>query len=712
MSVPAGAATGASALPVIELPVEGMDCAGCAAHVRTALESVEGVTRADVRLATAKAVVELDPERVRPEQLREAVAQAGYRVPEPEPVDAEAGGLAPREAEARAFLSRATRVTGLVFGAVLVFVVVGGWLGLFGRLTDLVPFPVGVGFVLLVGWPPFRNVVAAGLRGRVIAHTLMAVGVLAALAIGQWVTAAVVAFFMRVGDFVEGYTMRQGGRAIRDLQALAPRVARVVRGDVEAEVPIEQVRPGDEVWVRPGEKVPVDGTVVAGRAAVDQAAITGESMPVAAQPGTSVFAASLVSEGALRIRVDRVGEDATFGRIVRLVEEAEGHRSRVQLVADRFSARYLPVVAGVAALTFLLRRDPLATAAVLVVACSCAFALATPMAMMASIGAGARRGLLVKGGRWLELLARADVLLLDKTGTLTLGRPRVGRVVPLGGRTDDDVLRLAASVERRSEHPLAAAVVRAAREHDLVLAEPEGFEAHPGLGVSGILSEGRVRVGSRDWALPDVDLPEAAALEAEGATIVHVSVDGVPAGLIGLSDEVRADVPGAIAELRALGLSDIEILTGDHERAAASVAAPLGVSYRAGLLPEQKIEIVREHQRAGRTVVMVGDGVNDAPALAQADVGIAMGAAGTDIALEAAHIALMRDDWSLLPEAFRIARRSMSVVRLNLGFTAVYNVVGLTLAALGLLPPIFAAAAQSIPDLGILGNSARLLRAK
>jgi Cd2+/Zn2+-exporting ATPase/Cu+-exporting ATPase len=693
----------------IELPIRGMDCASCATTVRTALEGVDGVASAEVLLGAERALVACDESRVDRAQLAEAVASVGYSVP----VDADtrrSDGHAARLTEGVRFGRRAIAVTGLVFGAVLLFVVLGEWLGLFDAATRAVPFAAGVGIVLLVGWPAFRGVVRATLRGRVISHTLMTVGVIAALAIGQWVTAAVVAFFMRVGDFVEGFTAQRGRRALRDLQSLAPARARVERDDVQQEISIDEVRPGDIVVVRPGERIPVDGAVVEGTASVEQAAITGESMPVDVGVGSRVFAATIARGGALRVRVSRVGDDATFGRILRMVEHAEANRGRVQSFADRFSSWYLPIVGAIALLVFILRRDPLATAAVLVVACSCAFAIATPVAMLASIGTAARRGLLIKGGAYIEALARADVLLVDKTGTFTIGRPAVMEVVSLNGVSPDEVVRLAGSAERDSEHPLAEAIRAEAMRRGVRLSPPGAFEALEGAGVSARVERARIAVGNERIAPDAAATSQAARLREDGMTVAYVASDGVGIGVIGLRDEVRRDVPEALAALRAMGIQRIELLTGDHERAAAPVAELLGVDYRAGLLPEDKIAIVRDYQRAGHTVVMIGDGVNDAPALAQADVGMAMGAAGTDLALEVAHVAIMRDDWTLVPDAFRMARRTMRVVKGNFGFTGVYNVIGLTLAAFGFLPPIAAAAAQSIPDLGILGNSARLMR--
>ena len=395
-----------------------------------------------------------------------------------------------------------------------------------------------------------------------------------------------------------------------------------------------------------------------------------------------------------------------------MVEEAEAHRADVQRLADKFSAWYLPVVAVIAALTFLISRNPLSTAAVLLVACSCSFALATPVAMLASVGASAKRGLLIKGGKYLELLARADVLLVDKTGTLTLGQPRVTDVIALNGLSRAEALSLSASAERYSEHPLAEAVRTLARDENISLLEPQDFEAVPGLGVRAIINQQRIVVGNRRMIPTASTLPIAAELEAQGKTLLFLESDNQLAGVLAATDTLRAEVPAALAEARTSGIRYIELLTGDNERTASALAEKLGVSYRANLLPENKIDIVKEYQAKGHVVVMVGDGVNDAPALAQADVGIAMGAAGTDVAIEAAHIALMREDWSLVPEVLRIAQRTMRIVKMNLAFTTVYNIVGLSLAAFGILPPVLAAAAQSLPDIGIMGNSARLLKQK
>lgn len=694
-----------SELQTIEVPVAGMDCAECTLHVRHAIAALPGVEAVNVFLTAEKATIRFDPVLVDLPAIRKAVEGAGYSVPIVGSPQAAVSPLGD-------FSRRLVALLAVIFGAVLFIVVIGEWLGLFEQITERVPWPIGLAVVLVSGYPVFRNVVRAGLRRQVTAHTLMTIGAIAALAVGEWATAAVVVFFMRVGEYAEHFTTEHARRAVKDLTAMAPQTARVERDGREVETPIAEVGIGDMVVVRPGERIPVDGEVVDGQATVDQAAITGESMPVEVGPGAKVYAATVARLGRLRVRTTHVGVDTTFGRVVKMVEGAEAHRADVQRVADRFSAYYLPVVVAIAALTLAIRRDPLATAAVLVVACSCSFALATPIAMLASIGAGAKRGLLIKGGRYLELLARADVLLIDKTGTLTLGKPQVTDVVALNGLADTELLSLAASAERYSEHPLAEAVRAVAGERHVPLYEPHDFEAVPGLGVRAKVNGITVVVGNRRMIPSAAALPIAAELEAQGKTLLFVARDGELAGVLAVADTLRPEVPAALAAVRDLGVRHIELLTGDNERTAAALAEKIGLRYRANLLPEDKIRIVKEYQAKGHIVAMVGDGVNDAPALAQAEVGIAMGAAGTDIAIEAAHVALMRENWRLVPEVFRIARRTMRVVKMNLAFTALYNLAGLSLAAFGFLPPVVAAAVQSLPDLGILGNSSRLLRQK
>jgi Cu+-exporting ATPase len=701
-------------IQTIDIPIAGMDCTECTRHVQRAISGLSGVQKVDVFLSSEKAIIQLNPALVKMTDIRAAVKSAGYAVP------AQQGENQTPSAALLEFTRRLFTALGLAFGGIILLVVAGEWLGLLNNLTQLIPFPVGVLLVMIGGAPTFANVIRATLKGQIISHTLMSIGAIAAIVVGEWTTAMVVVFFMHIGNYTERLTAGEARRAVKDLTAMTPQTARVEINNNEKEIPIAEVGLNDIVIVRPGEKIPVDGEVVSGLAVVDQSSVTGESIPVEAGIGSLVYAATVLTQGMLKVKTQAVGAQSTFGRVVKLVEDAEAHRADVQRFADRFSAYYLPIVMGIAVLTFLFSRNPLSTAAVLLVACSCSIALATPIAMLATIGSNARRGVLIKGGKYLETLARADVLLIDKTGTLTLGKPTVTDILPYHLTTqresedrvldENTLLSYAASADRYSEHPLADALRRAANERDLRLYDVTNFESIAGMGVRATIDGKTVLVGRRALANDLSNHPEIESLEAQGKTVVFISLEGFPAGIVATSDTLRSEVPDALHETRRLGIKKIELLTGDNERVASSVAGALGISHQAGLLPEDKIRIVREYQAQGHIVLMAGDGINDAPALAQADIGIAMGHAGAGIAIEAAHITLLREDWMLIPGLLKTARRTMRVVKGNLGFTAAYNVIGLALAAFGFLPPMLAAALQSIPDLGILGNSARLLR--
>lgn len=696
-------------LVTTELPITGMDCQDEANAIEAELRKLPGVRDLVISVSGARATVSHDPAITSQEQIRAAVARTGCSV----------AAAASREEP------RATREMAGTFGwaalglvaAVVLAAAVAERFGLLDSALDVLPWWVPAAAVLLGGWRIFRNVAVTALRGRVISHTLMTAGVIAAAAIGQWTTAALIVFFMRLADHLEDLTTARSRRALEALLELQPLTARVMREGREVEIPAEQVIAGDVMAVRPGERIPADGQVTEGHAPVDQAPITGESVPVDRGPGDPVFAATVALAGFLRIRATKVGTDTTFARIVKLVEEAEARKSPVQRFADRFSAYYLPAVLLIALATFVLTGQILNAVAVLVVACSCAITLATPVVVLASVGNAARRGLLIKGGIVLEQLARIDTVALDKTGTVTFGRPVLTDIVPLRDIDETGLLNAVAAVESRSEHPLARAIVRGAMERGVHVADPTSFEVFPGRGVVGAVGGSTWCVGNRrllaDRAvpIPAVADERAREIEAAGRTVFFAADGTAVAGLLAVADTTRPDVRAALDELRALGVRRIVMLTGDSERVAAAIAAELGIEHRADLLPEQKLEAIRALQAEGCRVLMVGDGVNDAPALAQADVGAAMGVAGTDVALEAADVALMRDDWRTVPETIRLGRRAAGTIRQNLAFAAVYNVVGITLAFLGILPPVWAAAAQSIPDGAIMLNSARLVSA-
>ena len=696
-------------LTSLDLPVGGMDCADCAAHIERAVRALPGVHDVQVLVAAERAAVRFDPAQVTLGQIKAAISEAGYTV---------------REVAAAEPLEAGRRDVGQIIGwgalgmvvVVVVLAALGERLGLFDAALERLPWWLPALAIGLGGWHVFYGVLRAARRGQVTSHTLMTAGVIASIAIGQWTTAALIVFFMRFADWLEDLTTERSRQALKQLTALQPATARVLRGGQEHEVPVAEVRADNVVVVRPGERIPVDGQVVEGQAPVDQSPITGESVPVDKALGDAVFAATVAQAGFLKVQATKVGSDTTFARIVRLVEETEAHKAPVQRFADRFSAYYLPSVLLLALATYLLTGQVVNAVAVLVVACACAIALATPVVVLASVGNAARRGLLIKGGSGLEQLARVDTVVIDKTGTLTLGAPQVTDLVAFNGVAEKDLLQVVAGVESRSEHPLAKAILGAATERDITPPEPHAFTPLPGRGVLGTLDGHFWAVGNRRLLAERglaLELPQetqARTLEAQGKTVFFVADGQGVLGLVAVGDTLRPGVKAALEDLKRLGVSRLLLLTGDNEWVAATVAGELGLEYRANLLPEDKIAAVKALQGEGAVVMMVGDGVNDAPALAQADVGVAMGGGGTDVAIEAADVALMREDWALVPEAVRIGRRAAHTIHQNLGFTALYNVAGIALAALGLLPPVWAAAVQSLPDIAIMLNSSRLLR--
>ena len=688
----------------LEIPIIGMDCVECANHVRRAIAGVPGVKEVDVYLGAEKAVISYSNLAPKNPDIIQAVQSAGYDVRVADD---------PRKLGGTNFAQRHFGGS-LIFVFVFTFsvVVAGEWFHLFDKLSLLIPWYFWLGLLAVSGFPVFKKVILAALHGQVISHTLMMLGVIAAVSVGEWITAGIVVLFMRIGDSIESFTTDKARSAVRDLYKLAPRTARVEKAIGIEEVPIESVGFDDIVIVRPGESIPVDGIVVSGNASVDQSTITGESIPIGAFKGTTVYSATIVQSGMLKIRPTATGKETMLGKIIRLVEEAEANRGQVQRIADRFASLYLPVVTAISALTYLISRNIMAAAAVLVVACSCSFSLATPIAILASIGSSAKKGLLIKGGIYIERLAAADVLFVDKTGTLTLGEPRITDIFTFGNLNEEIIISAAAAVEKYSRHPLANAVMKLADERGIKPQESSNFNEMPGKGVEALVNGEMVSILNETDPLDIKIMKTVEKLKRDGKTLLFVSVNGQTIGLLAAADEVRSEIRQSLVDLRIYGIREIILLSGDNQAAVAQIAQDLGVSFHAEMMPEEKIEAVKRAQQEGHIVAMVGDGINDAPALAQADVGIAMGAKGSAIAVEAAHIVLLRDDWALVPFAFRTAKRTMRVVRSNIAFTAIYNLIGLSLAAFGILPPVFAAALQSIPDLGILANSARLIRAK
>jgi heavy metal translocating P-type ATPase len=578
---------------------------------------------------------------------------------------------------------------------------------------------VALAAVLLGGTPRFITGFKDVSRRRITVNVFVTVALAATMAIGEFRPAAIIILIMSVVGALESYALDKTRRSIRALLDLAPQTATVRRNGEEVTVPVAELQVGDQVVVRPGERIPVDGTVVAGASSVNQAPITGESMPVEKLPGSTVFSGTLNESGRLEIKTEKVGEGTTLARIVHLVQEAQASRAPIQNLADRFTTWFLPAVVGLAVVAYFVTGDVKAAVSVLLVACPCAFAIATPTAVTAGISNMAKRAILIKGGVFLELAHKIDHLLVDKTGTFTFGRPKVMEIITFNGRTPDDILRLACVAEKYSEHPLGRAILAAGKEKGLSVPDPEHFSSAAGMGVEAAWGSAKILVGKPSY-LQDAGLSltpqieQAIAQQSEqGRTAVLVANNGELLGLLGIADEIRPEIPAALLALKGMGVKRITMLTGDNPKVAAAVARVIGIDdFQSELLPEQKLAFVKKCQAQGQVVGMIGDGVNDAPALAQADVGIAMGAAGTDVAIETADVTLMNDDISGVADFMWMSATVLRRIKLNIFFSMIYNVIGLTLSIVGLMTPIIAVIFQEAGCVTVVISSTLLLWSK
>jgi len=714
----------------VDLPVSGMSCAACARAIENRLTATAGVTSAHVNFATSTATVEFDPAHAAVHNLVEAVEELGYGVPEPLAGE-DAGEDVEEQLRQREYAALQRRLWFAAAFAVPV-VVLGMWPPLMHlpaitwiqlALTAPVVFYAGAAF--------YKDAWIALRHRSANMNTLIALGTGAAFLYSLVVTvrgghevyyeaAAVIITLILLGRVLEARARGKASEAIRHVRELQPKAARVLREGAECDIPIEQVRVGDIVVVRPGEKIPVDGAVRDGESAVDESILTGESMPADKKTGDAVYGGTINRSGSLRFEARKVGRATALQQMIDLVRQAQGSRAPVARLADVVSGYFTVAVLAIAAVTFLvwLAFSSLSFAlvnfvAVLIIACPCALGLATPTAIMVGTGRGAERGILIKGGEALEAAYRIDIVLLDKTGTITAGQPRVTNVVPLNGYAEAELLRMAASAERYSEHPLGRAIVEHAQALAIMLAEPGGFRAVAGHGVEARVDGHEVSVGS---ATGSGGLPEMERLAGAGKTAVAVLVDGLPAGVIAVADTVRPDAADAVRRLQEMGI-EVWMITGDNRRTAESVARQAGIQrVLAEVLPDGKVAEVRRLQAAGKKVAMVGDGINDAPALAQADVGIAIGT-GADIAREAAAITLMGGDLNGVAAALDLARRTMRVIRQNLFWAFAYNAVGIPIAAGVLYPftgwllsPVLASAAMALSSVTVVTNSLRLKR--
>ena len=738
----------------VTIPVGGMTCAACQASVQRALSKEPGVLNAAVNLMTESAAVTFDPAVTTPSALVSAIQRTGYEAELPA---SSADAVATQESRDRAqaleyeSLRRKAIVSGVIGVLAMLVSMATMDAGPYSRLSSWALLAVTV---FVMGWAGRHFYVRGwnGLRRRSPdMNTLIAIGTGAAFIYSAIATVApqlfvrhglmpdvyyeaviIIIALILTGNTLEARAKRQTASALRALASLQPKSARVERAGVDVNVPIEQVKRGDIVLVRPGERIPVDGEIIAGESAIDESMITGEWMAVSKQAGDRITGGTINSTGAFRYRATTVGADSVLARIVRVMREAQASRAPVQALADRISAIFVPTVLAIAALTFIIwmvvgGETPLAHAlsasvSVLIIACPCAMGLAVPTAVMVATGRGAQMGVLIKGGEALQRAGEVTLVALDKTGTVTEGRPAVTDIIllaPDSVRDATELLRLAASLESVSEHPLAAAIVRHAKDRGLAIERPRAFDARPGRGVRASIGGRSVVIGNEAFMREmEIDVrahaDELSRVAQAGRTPVLLAVDGAVAGLIAIADPLRPTAAETVRALRDRGL-EVVLITGDHEQTANAIAREAGIDrVVAGVSPEGKVAEIDRLRASGHVVAMVGDGINDAPALASADVGMAIGT-GTDIAIEAADVALMRGDPRAVVDAIDLSRRTMRIMRQNLFWAFIYNVIGIPIAAGVLYPafgillnPIVASAAMAFSSVSVVTNSLRL----
>jgi Cu+-exporting ATPase len=725
----------------VTLAVTGMTCAACVSRVQKALDGVPGVLNANVNFATHQATV--NHVIAGPSPLLDAVGDAGYSAT----VTSESDSLTddPAHDTEHRTVKRRFIVAAILSGLVMAF-------GMLSKAIDTGLGVTQIHYILFAlttpvqfwcGWRFLRGFWSATRHWAADMNSLITVGTVTAYGYSAvatfspqlvsppgstpnvyFETAAMIITLILLGRLLEARARGRASDAIRKLMDLRPQTARIVRGDQEVDIPVEQVQVGDLLRVRPGEKIPVDGRIQEGDSAIDESMVTGESIPAEKGPHSRVIGATLNKTGSFTFEATGVGSETVLARIVQMVQEAQGSRAPIQRTADRIAAVFVPIVFGISLFTFLawfyigpdLATALLNTVAVLIIACPCAMGLATPTAIMVGTGRGAEFGILIKGGEVLETAHSLTSIVLDKTGTLTTGKPVVTDVIAAEGHIEDAILQLAATAEKGSEHPLGEAISNEAQQRSLETLALQSFEAQPGHGIAAHVADKDLLLGNRRLMdTQGVDSSElhthATRLEGEGKTVIYLAVDSRPAGLIAVADTLKPDARQAVQEMTTLGL-DVALVSGDNERTVRAIAGEVGITQvMAEVLPEEKAARIQELQTGRQVVGMVGDGINDAPALAQADIGIAIGT-GADIAKESADITLMSANLSAIPLAIRLSRRTMSVIRQNLFWAFAYNTLLIPVAALGLLNPLggpmLAAAAMAFSSVSVVSNSLRL----
>lgn len=720
----------------VELKITGMSCAACSAKVEKKLSRLEGVSKANVNLTTEKATIEYEPSEIKVSDMIKAVRSLGYGAEKAEEVTRD------REKEQREKEVRTLRIT-LIISIILSSPLIAAMI-----LTLLqvdVPYlhnpyfqlAIATPIQFVIGYRFYKHAFYALRAGSANMDVLISMGTSAAYFFSLYnvfyqpakiggmkdlyfEAAAVIITLILLGKYLEAVAKGKTSEAIKKLMGLQAKTARVIRNGTEEDIPIEEVETGDIIVVRPGEKIPVDGTILEGFSSIDESMLTGESLPVEKKYGDFVIGATINKFGTFKFEATKVGKDTALSQIVKMVEDAQGSKAPIQKIADQVSGIFVPVVVGIALVTFLiwyfaegnLTQAIVSAVAVLVIACPCALGLATPTAIMVGTGKGAENGILIKGGEHLETAYKLNVVVLDKTGTITKGQPDVTDVISLNAMDRQEVIRLAAITEKSSEHPLGVAIFEHGKKAFGTIPDPERFEAIPGRGVMAVVDNRVIQMGTRKLMVEKgIDTGSIehtlSGLEDEGKTAMLFAVNNVLEAVIAVADTLKENSTEAISDLQSMGI-EVYMITGDNKRTANAIARQVGITnVLAEVLPENKAEEVEKLKARGKVVAMVGDGINDAPALATANIGMAIGT-GTDVAIEAADITLMRGDLRTIPAAIRLSRKTMNKIKQNLFWAFFYNIIGIPFAALGLLSPIIAGGAMAFSSVSVVTNSLSL----
>ncbi len=727
-------------LDILTLPVQGMTCASCVARVEKTLKNVEGISNASVNLATEQATIEFDALQVSVEKMQSVVADAGYTlvVPRQDATQTSAeqlGSQHTKNVKHELLFSVSLTIPIMLLSMVSMMAWYVQHSPLSMDATNKILLILTTPVLFISGKRFFKGFWSATKHVTADMNTLVAVGTGSAFAYSaasvlfpEWLksphvyfdTTATIITLILLGKFLEARAKSQASDAIRKLMGLQSKTARVFRNGAERDLPIDDVLVNDIIIVRPGERIPVDGVITKGSTTIDESPVTGESLPVEKRDADNVIGGTINKNGSIEFRATAVGKNTLLAHIIKLVEKAQGSKAPIQSLADKIAAVFVPTVIGIALVTFALwyvvggigfTHSLINFIAVLIIACPCALGLATPTAIMVGTGTGARLGILIKNAESLERIHNIQTIVLDKTGTITEGKPSVTNVVPLNGFDENELIRCAASLEKKSEHPLAKAIVEYAEKKGISLLNVDWFESTTGTGVTGSIQGQKVAVGKSTFAddshFRNGNEQLIAQLASEGKTPVVVSIDEKAAGVIAIADAIKPSSREAIDQLRSMNINVI-MMTGDNERAANAIATQAGVDrVIAQVLPHEKASQIKSLQADGNVVAMVGDGINDAPALAQADVGIAMGT-GTDIAMDAADMTLMNGELTTLVHAIKLSSATLRTIKQNFFWAFVYNVVGIPLAALGVLNPMIAAAAMAFSSVSVVSNSLRL----